>query len=110
MQEEFEEVAGAGVCNKFLFPTPGPDSMGNQVIVYPRQPTERELLGSPLWQGEGLGGVLYSARRGLRRKEARENWEEREERKGKKTTPEGSKFLTFLPLFVSDNNELFERK
>ena len=59
--------------------TPGPDSMG-----------------------EGLGGVLYSARRGLRTKEARENWEEREERKGKKTT--------FSPLFVSDNNELFERK
>ena len=60
--------------------------------------------------GEGLGGVLYSARRGLRTTEARENWEEREERKGKKTTPEGSKFLTFSPLFVSDNNELFERK
>ena len=47
-----------------------------------------------LWQGEELGGVLYSARRGLRTTEARENWEEREERKGKKATPEGSKFLT----------------
>ena len=46
------------------------------------------------WQGEGLGGVLDSARRGLRTKEAREDWEER---KGKKTTPEGSKFLTFSP-------------
>ena len=68
--------------------TPGPDSMGNQVIVYPRQLRENFLV---LWQGEGLGGVLNSARRGLRTTEARENWEER---KGKKATPEGSKFLT----------------
>ena len=44
MQEEFEEVAGAGLCNKFLFPTPGPDSMGNQVIVYPRQLRENFLV------------------------------------------------------------------
>ena len=65
--------------------------MGNQVIVYPRQLKENF---SVLWQGEELGGVLYSARRGLRTTEARENWEEREERKGKKATPEGSKFLT----------------
>ena len=43
------------------------------------------------------------ARRGLRTKEARENWEERE---GKETTPEGSKFLTYSPPFVSNNNEL----
>ena len=63
--------------------TPGPDSMG-----------------------EGLGGVLYSARRGLRTTEARENWE----RKGKKTTPEVSQFLTLSHPFVSDNNELCERK
>ena len=33
-----------------------------------------------------------------------------EERKGKKTTPEGLKFLTSSPPRVSDNNELFERK
>ena len=64
--------------------TPGPDSMG-----------------------EGLGGVLYSARRGLRTTEARENWEER---KGKKTTPEGSKFLTLSHPFVGDNNELCYKK
>ena len=62
MQEEFEEVAGAGLCNKFLFPTPGPDSMGNQVIVYPCQLRENFLV---LWQGEGLGGVLDSVRRGF---------------------------------------------
>ena len=67
--------------------TPGPDSMG-----------------------EGLGGVLYSARRGLRTTEARENWEEREERKGKKATPEGSKFLTLSHPFVGDNNELCYKK
>ena len=87
-----EEVAAEGVQpvslpRKEVSSTPGPDSMGNQ--------------------GEGLGGVLDSARRGLRTKEAREDWEER---KGKKTTPEGSKFLTFSPSFVNDNNELCERK
>ena len=39
--------------------------------------------------------------------EARENWEER---KGKKTTPEGSQFLNLSHPFMSDNNELCERK
>ena len=44
-------------------------------------------LGQPWFSsfGGGLGGVLYSARRGLRTTEARENWKEEEERKGKKT-------------------------
>ena len=39
--------------------------------------------------------------------EERENWVER---KGKKTTPEGTQFLTLSHPFVSDNNELCERK
>ena len=59
---------------------------------------------------EEFGGVLYSARRGLRTTEARENWEEREERKGTKATPEGSKFLTLSHPFVGDNNELCYKK
>ena len=63
-------------------------------------------LAGPTPRG-GHGGVLYSARRGLRTKEERENWEER---KGKKTTPEGTQFLTLSHPFVSDNNELCERK
>ena len=61
------------------------------------------------WETKGMGSEEFLTRQGgvLRTKEAKEDWEER---KGKKTTPEGSKFLTFSPLFVSDNNELFERK
>ena len=70
-QDHHHLVQPVSLPRKEVSSTPGPDSMG-----------------------EGLGGVLYSARRGLRTTEARENWEEREERKGKKATPEGSKFLT----------------
>ena len=58
-----------------------------------------------------MGSEEFLTRQGgvLRTKEAKEDWEER---KGKKTTPEGSKFLTFSPFppFVNDNNELCERK
>ena len=70
--------------------------------------SSQEVSSTPgLTSRGGHGGVLYSARRGLRTKEERENWEER---KGKKTTPEGTQFLTLSHPFVSDNNELCERK
>ena len=50
----------------------------------------------------GHRGVLYSARRGLRMTEAWENWEER---KRKKTTPEGSQFFPFpILLWVTTMN------
>ena len=46
------------------------------------------------WETKGMGSEEFLTRQGgvLRTKEAKEDWEER---KGKKTTPEGSKFLTF---------------
>ena len=63
------------------------------------------------WETMRRGSEEFLTRQGgvLRTKEAKEDWEER---KGKKTTPEGSKFLTFSPFppFVNDNNELCERK
>ena len=73
--------------------------------------SSQEVSSTPgLTSRDGHGGVLYSARRGLRTTEARENWEEREERKGKKATPEGSKFITLSHPFVGDNNELCYKK
>ena len=74
----------------------GRDHHGQHLVQPVSLPRKKEVSSTPGpdSMGEGLGGVLYSARRGQRTTEARENWEEREERKGKKATPEGSKFLT----------------
>ena len=68
--------------------TPSPDSMGNQ--------------------GDGLGGVLDSARRGFEDEggEGRLGGEKRKE-----NNPWGVQvFNLFTPPFVNDNNELCERK
>ena len=98
-----EEVAAEGLMQPALLSQVVPSSQHHcgrdhhghhlvQPVSLPRK--EVSSTPGPDSMGEGLGGVLYSARRGLRTTEARENWEEREERKGKKATPEGSKFLT----------------
>ena len=57
-----------------------------------RGPRRSSLLGKERSEDEGGEGKLGR------------------EREGKETTPEGSKFLTFSPPFVSDNNELSEKK
>ena len=68
------------LCNQFLFP-------GRRCP---------QLQAPTPWETKGRGSEEFLTRQGgvLRTKEAKEDWEER---KGKKTTPEGSKFLTFSP-------------
>ena len=106
--------AGAGVVQPVSLPRWAHpvniivDETIKATIIWCNQFSSQEVFSTPgLTSRGGHGGVLYSARRGLRTKEERENWEER---KGKKTTPEGTQFLTLSHPFVSDNNELCERK
>ena len=110
----WEEVA-AGVVEPVSLPRWAHPVKSTSLWTRPPWPTSsatsfssQEVSSTPgLTSRDGHGGVLYSARRGLRTKEERENWGER---KGKKTTPEGTQFLTLSHPFVSDNNELCERK
>ena len=58
-------------------------------------------------QGDGLGGVLDSARRGFEDEggEGRLGGEKRKE-----NNPGGVQVFNLFPPFVNDNNELCERK
>ena len=75
------------LCNQFLFPGGVLNSRPN----FKGWPWRSSLLGKEGSEDEGGEGKLGGE-------------------KGKKTTPEGTQFLTLSHPFVSDNNELCERK